>query len=40
MSFLGPTGLKKTLSENLIITDGNGKNIYTESRVEEAAYAL
>lgn len=40
MAFLGPTELKKTLSEELIITDGGGNNVYNEDRVEEAAYAL
>lgn len=40
MAFLGPTELKKTLSSNLIITDGRGNNLYNEDRVEEAAYAL
>lgn len=40
MAFLGPTELKKTLSKELIITDGNGNNVYNEKRVEEAAYAL
>ncbi|MCA4793913.1 dCTP deaminase domain-containing protein [Myroides odoratimimus] len=40
MAFLGPTELKKVLSDKLIITDGNGNNVYNEKRVEEAAYAL
>ncbi|WP_314241055.1 deoxycytidine triphosphate deaminase [Empedobacter tilapiae] len=40
MAFLGPTELKKILSSNLIITDGNGNNTYDSKRVEEAAYAL
>jgi len=40
MSFLGPTELKKVLSTSLIITDGEGNNLYNEARVEEAAYAL
>lgn len=40
MAFLGPTELKRVLFSNLIITEGNGNNIYREDRVEEAAYAL
>lgn len=40
MAFLGPTELKKILSKRLIITDGDGNNVYNENRVEEAAYAL
>lgn len=40
MAFLGPTELKKILSSNLIITDGDGNNTYKEDRVEEAAYSL
>lgn len=40
MAFLGPTELKSILSKEMIITDGNGNNIYKQMRVEEAAYAL
>lgn len=40
MAFLGPTELKRILANNLIITNGEGGNVYTEKRVEEAAYAL
>lgn len=40
MPFLGPTELKNILSQNNIITDGEGNTVYNEKRVEEAAYAL
>lgn len=40
MSFLGPTSLKSFLSSNNIIIDDSNINLYTEKRVEQAAYAL
>ncbi|WP_336833530.1 dCTP deaminase domain-containing protein [Sphingobacterium siyangense] len=40
MPFLGPSELKKILSTKLIVTDGEGNNVYNKDRVEEAAYAL
>lgn len=40
MAFLGPTELKKFLKDNTIISDDSGTNIYTEDRVEQAAYVL
>lgn len=40
MSFLGPTNLKTFLSTNKIIIDEAGNNLYSESKIEQAAYAL
>lgn len=40
MSFLGPSNLKCFLSNNKIILDENDLNLYSEKRVEQAAYAL
>lgn len=40
MAFLGPTELRKFLSENLIITDDDDQNCYSEGCIEQAAYAL
>ena len=40
MSFIGPSALKSFLSEKIVISNGDGANVYNESRVEQAAYAL
>lgn len=40
MAFLSTESLKKLLLDNKIIVDDHNMNIYSESKVEQAAYAL